>query len=194
MKKKIITISLLLVLILILLPSINAIELNLMKNNNKNIIENLIINNSNTINNYLNNGKNNLNNKINDITASPQFFAIPYAILTFLILCIVFGIIGVFGTAIAFIINLLIGFVTSVFGTIIGVISLFVKVIVAIMNGTVSTIVEIFSIISTFTAIFIEIIKEKFVNIREFTIMLIGMTIDILKLIYDIGFKFIIKY
>ena len=156
-----------------------------MKNNNKNIIENLIINNSNTINNYLNNGENNLNNKINDITASPQFFAIPYAILTFIILCIVFGIIGVFGTAIAFIINLLIGFVTSVFGTIMGVISLFVKVIVAIMNGTVSTIVEIFSIISTFTAIFIEIIKEKFVNIREFTIMLIGMTIDILKLIYD---------
>ena len=185
MNKKIIIISILSVFILILLPSINAVEFNLINDNNKNIINNFSNDNSNTFEKYLNSKENDLNLKINDIIASPQFFAIPYAILTFIILCVIFGIIGVFGTTIAFIINIIFGLMTGVFGAIWGIFSLFVKVIVAIMNGTVSTISEIISIISNFTALFMEIITEKFANIKEFAIMLIGLTIDILRLIYD---------
>jgi len=172
MNKKIIIISILSVFILI------------NENNNK-IIENLINSDSNSFKDYLNSKDDISVININDIISSPQCFAIPYAILTFLILIVIFGIIGVFGTAIAFIINLMIGLITSIFGGFIGILSLFVKVIVAIMNGTVNTISEIISIISNFTAIFKEIITEKFTNMKEFAIMLIGLTIEILRLIYD---------
>ena len=181
MKMKIIFLSILSVLILTLLPSINAIELNLIKENNNEIVKEFLTSDLNIIKKYINIEE----DEINDIISSPLCFAIPYAILTFLILCVVFGIIGVFGTAIAFIVNILIGMVTSIFGAFIGILSLFFRVIVTIMNGAISTITEIFSIISTFTAILVELIKEKFINLREFIILLIGLTIDILKLIYD---------
>jgi hypothetical protein len=185
MKKKLIIFSLLSVLILILIPSINAVEYNLINNNNKSIIKNLIIDESNSLEKYINLLNNDLNIKIDEIISSPQCFAIPYAILTFILLCLIFGIIGIFGTTIAFIMNIIIGMIASVFGAFFGIISLIYKIVVAIMNGTVSTISEIINIISTFTAIFINIIKQKFVNIKAFIILLIGLTIDILKIIYD---------
>jgi hypothetical protein len=176
MNKKIIIGSLLSIFILLLLPSIPAVQYKEINESYKSNLVELIKDQYNQI----------LDKRINNNdNILPTLFAIPYAILTFIILCIIFGIIGTFGTFFAFIINIIIGSITGTLGIIWTIFKLIVNIILTIMNGTITTIGEIFGLISLWFSLIFNAISNKVSSIKGFIVLLIGLVIDILKLIYD---------
>ncbi len=158
MKKKIIFGSLLAVFLMMMLPSVPAVEYNTaVEANESRILDEL-----------QNIDLEELKVKIQSIDiksfkeelkndpALPQCFAIPYAIIALIILCVIFGVLGAIGAIVA----------------------LIIKIVIALITGSIVIIGKIASLV-------LGIIVTMMGKLSNLFVVTIGVILDILRLIYD---------
>ena len=116
MIKKIVIGCLLSVFVLMMLPSIPALEFNIVKDVNEERIydelQNMDI--KELIKKIKNIDIDELKGKLSDNPALPQCFAIPYAIIALVILCVIFGVLGAIGVTVGLILSVIISLIVGV--------------------------------------------------------------------------------
>ena len=221
MIKKIIFWCMLSTFILLMIPSISAIEYNNVIDENKlniiNVIETLDfedfidelrnINKKQLSNDFLNGIKNvinGLNTKFLNDPEQPLFFPILgiifYGLIAIIILSVLFSIFSSIFTVIKLILGLVIGTFTGFFGSIwnlvigganivIIILTFIVDVISAIINGSIGILANIGSFIVTILVNLNNFISRIANQMWEKYVTILGLILDILKLIYDTIFN-----
>lgn len=221
MKKKIIFGSMLTTFIILMIPSISAIEydnivdenkinfytkfesidlnniLDKLKNtNDKPFIDDIFITFKNLING--------LNNQLFDDPEQPLFFPILgivfYGLIAIIILSVLFSIFNSIFTIVKLILGVIIGSITGVLSSIwtvvvgaanivIILLTFIVEVITAIINGSLGTIANIGKIIVNILVNIYNFISNVANQMWEKYVIILGLILDVLKLIYDTIFN-----
>ena len=180
MKRKIIFGSLLAVFLMMMLPSVPAVEYNTtVEANESRILDEL-----------RNIDLEELKVKIQSIDiksfkeglkddpAIPQCFAIAYAIIALVILCVIFGVLGAIGVTVGLILSVIISLIVGVLGAIGAIVALIIKIVIALITGSIVIIGKIASLI-------LSIIVTMMDKLSNLFVVTIGVILDILRLIYD---------
>ena len=180
MKSKIIFGSLLAVFLMMMLPSVPAVEYNTAVEAN----ELLILDELQNIDlkelkiKIQNIDIKSIKEELKDNPALPQCFAIPYAIIALIILCLIFGVLGAIGVTVGLILSVIISLLVGILGAIGAIVGLIIKIVIALITDSIAIISKIASLILNFVIT----MKDKLSNLF---IVTIGVILDILRLIYD---------
>ena len=221
MKKKIIIGCMLSTFIILMIPSISAIEYNNVVDEYKTniLIEFKSMDFENFINKFNNINKkqltndffmgfknliNGFNEKLFNDPEQPLFFPILgivfYGLIAIIILSILFSIFNSIFTVIKLILGAIIGTITGVLGSVwnivvgaanivVIILTLIVDVIVAIINGSIGTIANIGKFIVGILVNLYNFISTITNQMWEKYIIILGLILDILKMIYDTIFN-----
>jgi len=180
MKSKIIFGSLLAVFLMMMLPSVPAVEYNTTVEANESRILNELRNVD------LEELKLNIQNidiksfkeELKDDPTLPQCFAIPYAIIALVILCVIFGVLGAIGVTVGLILSVIISIIVGVLGAIGAIVVLIIRIVIALISGSIV-------IIGRIVGLILSIIVTIMGKLSNLFVVTIGVILDILRLIYD---------
>ena len=184
MKRKIIFGSLLAVFLMMMLPSVPAVEYNTaVEANETRILDELQNINLEELKVKIQSiDIKSFKEELKDDPALPQCFAIPYAIIALVILCIIFGVLGALVVTVGLILSVIISIIVGVLGAIgaiVGaIVALIIKIVIALITGS---IVIIGKVVSLILSILVTMMGKLF----NLFVVTIGVILDILRLIYD---------
>ena len=180
MKKKIIFGSLLAVFLMMMLPSVPAVEYNTtVEANESRILDELQNIDLEELKAKIQSiDIKGFKEELNNDPALPRCFAIPYAIIALVILCVIFGVLGAIGVTVGLILSVIISLIVGVLGAIGSIVVLIIKIVIALITGS---IVFIGKILNLIRSIILTIIGK----LSNFFVVAIGVILDILLLIYN---------
>ena len=172
MKRKIIFGSLLAVFLMMMLPSVPAVEYNTtVEANESRILDELKVKiQSIDIKSF--------KEELKDDPALPQCFAIAYAIIALVIIFVILGVLGAIGGIVGLILSVIISIIVGVLGAIGAIVVLIIRIVIALITGSIVIIGRIVSLI-------LSIIVTLMGKLSNLFVVTIGVILDILRLIYD---------
>ena len=180
MEKKVIFGSLLAVFLMMMLPSVPAVEYNTTVEAN----ESLILNELRHIDleelkvKIQNIDIKSFKEELKDDPTLPQCFAIAYTIIALVILVVIFGVLGAIGVTVGLILSVIISIIVGVLGAIGAIVVLIIRIVIALISGSIVIIGKVVGLI-------LSIIVTIMGKLSNLFVVTIGVILDILRLIYD---------